>query len=767
MKRALALLRRIFEAGRGRPLALALLAGLSLLLAFPQASPFHLGQLALFDQYQRVFPRQPTQQPATIVEVDEASLRELGQWPWPRNRMAALIERINVARPLAIGLDIYMPERDRTSPDVVAGNLPPDSDGLGTALLRLPAHDAQLAAALRAAPTVLGAAGFDFETYSTARGLRSVPLHIGGGDALAWLRDYPFVLSSLPELQAAATGQALLSVELEAGVVRRIPLVAAVNHQPVPSLAMEMLRVATGSTAVEVTVGPGGIDNVRVGDLVVPTQHDGEIWLHFAEATTDRYVRASDVLAGRVPADRFENKLVLIGLTGMGLTDMRTTPLGEHVPGIDIQAQVIESLVEGRFLLRPPWLRGLEIGILLCSGLFLIWAVPRVRARVATLLALIFFALLFGSGFLLFRTTGLLLDAASVFASINIIFVSLLSSVFIETDRQKRQAEAALQREREAAARIAGELAAAKRIQLGSLPQPSPAEKRFDIAAMLEPARDVGGDLYDFYPLDERHLFFVVGDVSGKGLPASLFMVVAKALAKSVALRGAEGVAAIVAATGRELARENPESLFVTLVAGILDTTSGEVELCNAGHDAPWKVMQNGNHADGADEATDEAPAHQEGAGQNPARFAVDALQDDRASNALMKPLRSRAVEQSTLSSPQRILAVADGRTVEHVYVEGGPPLCVLDDFEYGATRLQLQPGDILCLITDGITEAMDASGALYGTERLAAVLGKLGAGATARETIAAVRADVGAFVGAAEAADDLTLLALRWTPAT
>jgi adenylate cyclase len=695
VKRLLAFTRHLFRVGRGRPVAVALLAGLALLMLFPRYSPWHIGQLALFDQYQRVFPRQPASQPVVIVEIDEASLKQIGQWPWPRNRSADLIDRIAAYKPLAIGLDFYMPELDQTSPDRVAANLPAGHDKLARALGALPSHEKRLQQALMGAPTVLGAAGFDFKTLTTSAGLRTAPLRVSGGDALPHLRRYPYVLASLPELQAAARGQALLSVDLEAGVVRRIPLIAAINDQPVASLAMEMLRVATGSDSVEVQVGTSGVESVRVADLTVPTQNNGEVWLHFAEASADRYVSAADVLAGTVPADRFENKLVLVGLTGFGLADRRTTPLKEHVPGIDIQAQLIESFFDGRFLLRPNSMIQFELLLLLGGGLFLIWAVPNVKPRIAAQLATVLYIVLFGAGFILFRATGLLLDAASVFASLNIVFGSLLSSVFVETDDQRRHAEAELHRHRELAARVAGELAAARRIQLGSLPQAEsafPGEKRFEIAALLEPAREVGGDLYDFYMLDPRHLFFVVGDVSGKGLPASLFMAVTKALAKSAALRGTEGIGAIVATANLEISRENPEALFVTLVAGILDTESGDVELCNAGHDAPWLIGANG------------------------------------------------AVRIST---------------------DSGPPLCVLDGFPYAVTRQRLAPGDTLCLITDGITEAMNGAKELYGSERLATALAK--GRVEVRELVAAINADVKSFVGAAEPSDDLTLLAVRF----
>lgn len=695
MKRIAAFLRNIFRAGHGRPAALAMLAGVTLLMQFPDYSPWQSGQLELFDQYQRVFPRQRASEPVVIVEIDEASLKTIGQWPWPRNRTAQLIDAIAAMNPLAIGLDLYMPEPDQTSPRQVAGNLPPGQDKLARALATLPSHEERLAEALAHAPTVLGAAGFDFETLTTTAGLRAAPLRIAGGDALPYLRRYPFVLASLPELQAAARGQALLSVDLESGVVRRAPLVAAVNDQPVAALAMEMLRIASGSDAVEVQLGRRGIEAVSVADLTVPTQENGEVWLHYAEATADRYVSAADVLAGKVPAERFENKLVLVGLTGFGLADMRITALGSHVPGVEIQAQLMESFFDGRFLLRPASIRWLEIALLLGGGIFLVWAVPTVRPKISTALTSALFVMLFGAGFVLFRTTGLLLDAASLFASLNVVFGSLLSSVFIETDRQRRHAETELQLQRESAAKVAGELAAASRIQMGSLPDAAtsfPGETRFEVAALLEPARAVGGDLYDFFMLDANRLFFVVGDVSGKGVPASLFMVVTKALAKSAALRGTEGIGAIVATANLEMSRENPESLFVTLLAGILDADSGALELCNAGHDAPWRIGKDG------------------------------------------------AVRVAT---------------------SGGPPLCVLDRFPYPVDRGRLAPGECLCLSTDGISEAMNAARELYGNERLAAALGRAGTGPA--EVIAALHADVHAFVADAEPSDDLTLLAIRY----
>ncbi|MBK8117901.1 MAG: CHASE2 domain-containing protein [Sulfuritalea sp.] len=707
MPRLLVWLSRIWRLGRGRPVASLLLMGFSLMLVAPSWLPFEIPnpfepmRLALYDRYQRLAPRERLSGPVTIVEIDEASLKQIGAWPWPRDRLAALLEAIGRHQPAAIGLDMFLPEPDSTSPEALAARLPAGADKLRQDLLKLPPQDKVLAATLRSMPyVVLGAAGFEFKTLATSEGIltKAEFLTHGGDlqDVSDVVRHFPYVLASLPALQAAAAGQALLSVDLEQGIVRRVPLLATVGPSVIPGLAAEMMRVALGEKTISIDMDFDGIARVGIGDFSIPTQPNGEIWIHFARRDEGRYLSASAVLDGSAPADMLTNKLVLVGLTGSGLIDNRVTPRGDYVPGIDIQAQVLESLFDQHYLQRPPWMQRLELAAFLLGGLLLIWAVPHLRPRIATLLASILFITLLGAGLALFRYANLLFDAATLFGSLNIIFGSLLGTVFIEADRDRRAAERALQFERESSAKLAGELDAARRIQLGSLPQASRLfadETRFELDALLEPARHVGGDLYDFFLLDEKRLFFVIGDVSGKGLPAALFMAVTKALAKSLALRNTGSVGDILQATDVELARENPETLFVTMVAGILDADSGRLELSNAGHDAPWRITAAG--------------------------------------------------------------------TADSLVTVGGPPLCVLENYPFESSAFQLVPGDALCLITDGVTEAMNSAGELYGSERLALLLKAAPQGAGA--IVAALRKDVRQFVGETEAADDLTVLALRW----
>lgn len=460
---------KLMRAGQGRPVALAVLLGLSLLNLYSESpgviprpalfdklddmvpDTFGTARQLLFDHYQRRFPRIPASQPVTIVAIDDRTLAAVGQWPWPRNRLANLVDAIAAQKPLAIGLDIYMPEADQTSPDKVADNLPDSAAALAAGLRALPRHETTLANSLRAAPSVLGAAAVDHAAFDTSTDLRSAPILVHGVDPLNRVKRYTYVLASLPELQAAAHGQAMLNVALEQGTVRRIPLILGLGDKLVPCMPIEILRVVTGSAAVDVYADTAGMQSVGVADVQVPTQPDGDIWLHFASirSTQHRYVSARDVLQGQVDPERFHNKLVLVGLTGTGNTDMRTTALGELVPGIEIQAQIIETIFDGRFLRRPVWLKWAETIFVLAFGILIIWYLPHTDSRLAAfvravpkasaVLGLLLNLLLLASCLLLFKYFGLLVDAASIFIILSAVMGCFFSTALLDLGVQTRR----------------------------------------------------------------------------------------------------------------------------------------------------------------------------------------------------------------------------------------------------------------------------------------------------------------------------------------
>jgi hypothetical protein len=195
-------------------------------------------------------------------------------------------------------------------------------------------------------------------------------------------------LTNIDELNRAARGWGLISVDPTEGSIRRIPLAASIDGTLVPAFAVELLRAAVGAPALRLIVSGSRVRGVQVGNSFIPTESDGAVRVHFSPRNAARFVSAIDVLEGRVDPERLERKLVLIGVTGVGQGEYHPTPLGMQMPGSEIHAQLLENMYDGTLLLRPEWARPLEIAVLVLLGALLVWATPTWKPYNAALLAL-------------------------------------------------------------------------------------------------------------------------------------------------------------------------------------------------------------------------------------------------------------------------------------------------------------------------------------------------------------------------------------------
>ncbi len=689
----------LLAGGAGRSVGALVLLALSIFLLAGGPGPRLRG--LWFDVCQRLAPRVRVSGPAVIVAVDESSLARHGQWPWPRQLLAELIDRLGEAKPAAVGLNLLFPEADGFSGASLVARLPGLPARTAASVASVPDGDRALGQALTAVPSVIGLAGLDGLVAKASAG-HLTPAVVRGDDPSGRVPRFRTALRSVPDIDGAAAGHALLSVDTTGGVVRRVPLVAAVGDTLVPGLGIEMLRVATGAPAFGVRSDRGGVRAVEVGDVSIPAEPDGTMWVHFTPHDDARFVSAAAVLAGEVPPERLERKLVLLGVTALGLGDHHLTPLRERLPSVEVHAQVLENMFDGRVLVRPRWAAWVEAGALLVAGALVVALTPTAGMIRAALLALGLGVGLLGGSFAAYRELAYLFDGLTPALGLGMVYTATLGGALAEADRQRRSLRRRLQEEREAAARLAGELEAARRIQLGLLPRPEtafPGEGRFRISAVMEPARVVGGDLFDFFLLDGDRLLFLVGDVSGKGLPASLFMAATKAFYRSISTRHAAELARTMREANAEMGRDNPEAFFVTLVAAVLDVNTGQLWYCNAGHGAPWVV--------------------------HPGTGEVERLEGGQ-----------------------------------------GPPLCVIEDFAYETRTARLRPGDTVLMVTDGVTEALDQEGRLFGTPRVTALVAEA-AREPAQSEPARLVADLvtalRTYREPVEPADDVTLLAVQW----
>jgi serine phosphatase RsbU (regulator of sigma subunit)/anti-sigma regulatory factor (Ser/Thr protein kinase) len=273
--------------------------------------------------------------------------------------------------------------------------------------------------------------------------------------------------------------------------------------------------------------------------------------------------------------------------------------------------------------------------------------------------------------------------------------IGRLAGTFLAMERALQQYIAELRETTANRERIESELRIARDIQMGILPKtfpPFPERPELDIHAAIEPAREMGGDLYDFFFVDDDTLCFLIGDVSGKGVPAALFMAVTSTLVKAVA-QGSHDPSEILAKVNDDLSQENESCMFVSLFLGMLDLRSGAVRYANAGHNPP-----------------------------------------------LVMPRDARAA---------------------YLPVIGDPVAGPLQGASYTAQHLTLRPGDAMLLYTDGVTEAMNDRGEMFGTERLLEQVGRAGAG-NAAQLVSSVREEVAVFTGGAQQSDDIAVLVLR-----
>lgn len=685
------------------PLAQSIATPIGLLLIIS----FHLMSLipyqdvlrtSSFDLYQILMPRERVSAPVVIVEIDEASLQEFGQWPWPRSLLARLVDRINEMKPASLAIDIIMPEPDRSSICNITKHIPNIGAKLTKQACDLPSNDELLANALFNSRAILGIAGMNGKN---SRKIKAAPMVTQGEDPRPFIRHFSSALQNIHELDNAAGGHAILSADMERGVIRRIPLIASIGDTVLPSLALESLRLASGSPIFNVKSSADGIESVGVGDLFIPTQSDGSTWIHYSHHDPSRFVSAADILNGKLATDDLNRKLVLVGFSGLGLVDFPSTTLGDRVPGVEIHAQVLETIFDGTTLIRPSWALSIEAILMLVLGLFVFYASTRLKAAFLAPLLLFIIASLIGAALFAFSHAHLLIDVASPLFLFLVLYGTMQADSLIREEAHVKGLEDDLRVQREEAAKTRGEMEAAKRFQMGIVPDAITTfinESRLDIAASMEPAKMVGGDLYDCFMLDEHRVFFSVGDVCGKGVPASLFMVISKTLCKSIALRKETDLldlGSLVAQANKEISRDNPEMLFVTAFVGVLDLQTGELIYCNAGHERPLIC----------------AP------GCNP-------------------------VELSGL---------------------GGPPISTIDDWDYETHRYQFSPEEFLCVYSDGVTEAINGKNELFSHERLISTLTHIDKSKSAIEVMEQVLGDVYSFVGNAEPYDDLTIMVVRW----
>lgn len=407
-----------------------------------------------FDAYQRIKPRQPLGQPIRIIDIDEDSIAEFGQWPWPRTRIAEIVDRVRELGGVVLAFDIVFSEADRTGPAGMLTDLKqrdvPNRDALEAMIAEIPDNDTVLAESISKMPTVLG-------FFSDARSKQGLPekkagMSYLGANPSSILLPVNAAIVSLPKFQKAAVGAGSISLGHQRDdVVRRVPMFLQGDDEDkqYPAMPLETLRLVQGvpsytlktnEASGEVYANKLSMTWFRVGQFEVPVTEEGDLRLYFSHQDPTLYVSARDLL--NLPADQvrpyIEGNIVFVGASATGLRDIRLTPLGESVPGVFVHAQIVDQILSGSFLSRPDWAIGVELAAMFIASLLLVGIVPFAGAMVSGVLgALVAGALMAGSWYA-FSAHGLLLDPIFPIATAAVIFLAATIFNFAWSEREKR-----------------------------------------------------------------------------------------------------------------------------------------------------------------------------------------------------------------------------------------------------------------------------------------------------------------------------------------
>ncbi len=369
-----------------------------------------------FDLYQRIKPRPYTPQPVVIVDIDDESLKEFGQWPWPRTLIGALITQLGRLGAVVIAFDVVFAEPDRLSPATLADQLPGLDETARAALRAEPSNDDVLAQAMRRTRVILAQAPVGntklAEGVTVGRARKTAVAEIGGNPR-PFLLTFDGLLRNLPPLEQAAVGIGSIAVSPEAdGVARRVPILVNVGGDLLPSITVEMLRIAAGRSAIAVRTNEAGVDSLVIGNIAVPTDSFARKWVHFAPPNPARYVSAKDVIAGRVGQERIAGRLVIVGASATSLGDIKATPVSPSMPGVEVHAQLLETILSQSNLVLPNYALGAEL-VLSALATTIIVAFSAFTGALATLFvgATVATALIAGSWYL-YTTESLLIDVA-------------------------------------------------------------------------------------------------------------------------------------------------------------------------------------------------------------------------------------------------------------------------------------------------------------------------------------------------------------------
>jgi len=375
-----------------------------------------------------------------IVDIDERSIKEIGQFPWKRNDVAKMINNLGKAGAVAIGFDIMFPEPDKSSPHRVISELGIEDIVPKDKQIN---YDELLASAVAKTPTILGYT-FDFDgreihKHKKAPKITATFIRRNKGEQ-EYIPEADGVITNIPIIQNASSTSGFFNVRPDSdGVIRSVPLALTYDSNVYPSLALELARMAFEEERIEIIYDAFGVRLINLGEREIPTDKYGRIAVNFrGPSSTFNYISAVDIIRGDFKPADIEGKIILIGTSAAGLLDLRIMPYDAVYPGVEVHANVVDNIIAGDFLHIPAAIApGINITIILILAIFVVMTIGYSSAlALPFIIAVTAFLLLYFINYLLF-TEGIIL---SIFYPLFTLIIGALASIitgyFFETKQK-------------------------------------------------------------------------------------------------------------------------------------------------------------------------------------------------------------------------------------------------------------------------------------------------------------------------------------------
>jgi len=410
-----------------------LIAGVFSLLLYFNPSSFEKFNANFIDMAFNVRGEVKPSKDIAIIDIDEKSLQKLGQWPWSRDKIAKIVKNLTDSGIGIIGFDMVFAERDRTSPKKILEELNITKDVVD--------YDEVLAKTLEVSPAILGIV-FNFENNITTNEpprQNAIFIEKNKTDANDYIPKAMGYTTNLPILSQSAYSSGSFNMFSDSdGVVRYVPLLFSYEGSIYPSLTLEMTRAMLGVKMVEIYYDENGVAGLKVGDLEIPTDRYGRIFVNYRGDKSYRYISAVDIYNNDFDKKELEGKILLFGTSASGLLDLRSTPFSSVFPGVEIHANVLDNIINAEFISAPSYLLGENIVNIFVAVIVLTLILSFLSPFVSLIFSLLYIGLMFCYFYYEMFYSGVLLNFLYPFLAVVItIFYLLFNKLFVESKQKE------------------------------------------------------------------------------------------------------------------------------------------------------------------------------------------------------------------------------------------------------------------------------------------------------------------------------------------